>query len=205
VADVIGHQGGAFTLCVGAHARRDAETDLALAETDREASNASDATAPNVSIRLRGLEPATVTLARITRAQGCSGSRSVDEVVVGRQQRQPMADAKLCQQRIDGAQPHAGAAAAIAQFGGVDMVLPVGVEQRQRGKPFDDVLACARSGETPQQFLQHQPRGDDDLVALQGGAQRLDLRHVAIAVAAQGQRPDTGADEQGHLRERSAL
>ena len=57
MADVLGHQDPAFTLRVYAHAMREEETDLAFAEVGREASTASDPTAPSVSIRLRGLEP----------------------------------------------------------------------------------------------------------------------------------------------------
>ena len=57
VADVLGHQDPAFTLRVYAHAMRDEETDLAFAEIGRDASRNSASTAPNVSIRLQGLEP----------------------------------------------------------------------------------------------------------------------------------------------------
>ena len=47
----------AFTMRVYAHAMRDEETDLSFVEFDREESPGTGQTAPNVSIRLQGLEP----------------------------------------------------------------------------------------------------------------------------------------------------
>ena len=42
-----------------------------------------------------------------------------------------MADAKLCEQGVYGADLHAGTSATVAQLGGVDMVLPTWNKQRQ--------------------------------------------------------------------------
>ena len=57
IADVLGHRDPAFTMRVYAHAMRDEETDLSVAETGREASADAAATSPNVSMRLQALEP----------------------------------------------------------------------------------------------------------------------------------------------------
>ena len=48
-----------------------------------------------------------------------------DKVVVGRQQRQFVTNAELREQGVDGANLHTGATAAIAQFRGVNVILPV--------------------------------------------------------------------------------
>jgi len=61
VADVLGHRDPAFTMRVYAHAMRDEETDLSFVEFGREASPDAGQTAPNVSIRLQGLEPRSAT------------------------------------------------------------------------------------------------------------------------------------------------
>ena len=63
----------------------------------------------------------------------------------------------------------------------------------------------ARAGKSLQQFLQHEAARHDHVIALQGVAQSADLRHRCLLVAAKGKRPDAGADEKRHLRDRSAL
>jgi hypothetical protein len=53
----------------------------------------------------------------------------VPEVAIGRQHREIVADAKLREQRIDCTDLNAGTAASVAQFGGIDVVVPVRNEQ----------------------------------------------------------------------------
>ena len=83
-----------------------------------------------------------------------------------------MPDAKLGEQGVDGADLHAGATAAIAQIRGVDVILPVRCDERQRREPLDDVFARTRAGESLQQFLQDQSRSHDDFTDLKGAAKR---------------------------------
>ena len=129
----------------------------------------------------------------------------MDEVVVGREQGQVMTYAELRQQGVDRAHLNACTTADVAQLRSVDVILPVRAEERQRGKTLDDVFACTRSGETLKQFLQNEPRGHDDLVALEGVAQRANLRGGGDLVPTEGEGPDAGVDEQCHPRDRSAL
>ena len=116
-----------------------------------------------------------------------------------------MTDAELCEQGVDGADLHAGATASIAQFRGIDVILPVWSEERQGREPADDVVARTWAGKPLQQFLQDQPRGDDGFAALKGVAQREHCRGGRNLIATEGERPDAGIDEQCHRRERSAL
>lgn len=127
------------------------------------------------------------------------------KVTIRGQERELMTDAELSEQGVDGADLHPGAAAPIAQVRGVDMVLPIGSEERQGGEPLDDVLARARSGEPLQQLLQNQPRRHDDFPNFQSLAQRFHFRRAGGFVTAQRERPNARIDEQAHRRERSAL
>ena len=91
-----------------------------------------------------------------------------DEIVVGGKQGQLVTNAQLRKQRVYGADLHACAAAAVAQRSGVYVVLPVGREQRQGGKPVNDVCVGTRTGEYLQQFLQDHTRGHEGFAAFKG-------------------------------------
>ena len=93
-----------------------------------------------------------------------------DKVVIGRQQRQFVTNAELREQGVDGADLHTRATAAIAQFRGVDVILPVRSEERQGREPVDEVFARTRAGKPLQQFLQDEPRGHDGFAAFKGVA-----------------------------------
>ena len=79
-----------------------------------------------------------------------------------------MPDAELREKGVDCANLHAGATAVIAQFRGIDVILPVRSEERQGLEPVDDVFARAGSGESLQQLLQNHPCGDDEFAAFNG-------------------------------------
>ena len=74
--------------------------------------------------------------------------RDMDKILVGRKKGQSMTNADLRKQRIYRAGLHAGAAAFIAQFRRVDMVLPIRANKRQCTKPIDDVFASPRPGKS---------------------------------------------------------
>lgn len=116
-----------------------------------------------------------------------------------------MTNAKLREQGIDGTELDACATAGIPQFGGIDVIPAVGHQKRQCGEPVDDFLGGTRTNEALKQFLQDQATGDNGVFALQRIAQRNHLGAPGGGVAAKGQRPNTGIDEQGHYRDRSAL
>ena len=127
------------------------------------------------------------------------------EIVVGRQERKLVADAELREHGVDRADLQAGPATTISQVRGIDVILPVRGQKRQGGEPVDDVFARPRAGESLQQFLQNQPRGQDSVATFEGIAQRPHLWGRCGLVAAECKRPDTRIDEQAHERERSAL
>jgi len=94
-----------------------------------------------------------------------------------------MTNAELRDHGVDRADLQAGAAAAIAQLRSVDVILPIRADQWQGGKAFDDVLARTWTSETLKQFLQNEPCRHDDIVTLEGVAQRAYLRAGGILVS----------------------
>lgn len=90
---------------------------------------------------------------------------------------------KLRKKGVDRAHLNAGATTAVAQLCSVDVILPVRAEEWQGGESLDDVPARSRSGEPLKQLLQNEPRGHDNLLTLEGVAQRAHLRDGTILVA----------------------
>gem|GEM_PF-4254948 len=103
-----------------------------------------------------------------------------DKVVVGRQQRQSVTDAELREQSVDGADLHTGATAAITQFRGVNMILPVRGEERQGREPVDDVFTRTRTCEPLQQFLQNQSRRHKNTSGFSATINRCHSRRSAV-------------------------
>ena len=66
----------------------------------------------------------------------------VAEVFVGGQHRQIVANTQLRQEGVDRSDLNSGAAAAVAKFGRVHMIAPIGNEKRKGGKAIDD---CRRA------------------------------------------------------------
>ena len=116
-----------------------------------------------------------------------------------------MPDAELGDDRVDCANLHAGSAACVSQGGCGDMVLPVRLDQGERGESFDDLRVGPGSCEALKQFLQDQAGGDDDIASGESLFERLDLRFFSLDISPECERPDAGIDKEGHLRERSAL
>jgi hypothetical protein len=118
-----------------------------------------------------------------------------------------MADAQLCEHGVDRPDLHAAASARVPNAGSGDVVLTIGLDQRQGGEALDDLRLGLRAGKALQNFLQHETGRDHKIVAFQGVLQGLQLRLSGSRVPAKGQGPDAGVDEQGHQRrrERSAL
>ena len=117
-----------------------------------------------------------------------------------------MPDAKLREQRINGADPDTGLAAGIAQGCSTDVVVPIGLKQGQSSKAFDDPGLRLGAREALQQLLKNQAGRDDDLRTEQGILEMVDLRFGSFRIAAKSQRPDAGVNQKGHQRrDRSAL
>lgn len=130
----------------------------------------------------------------------------VGEVLVGGQECQFVADAELGEQGIDCSDLHASAAARRAECGRVDMILSIGLHQRQRGKAVDDLFSRLGAGKPLQQLLENEARRHDSLRPEQSLLQMPHLWLRADDVAPQCQRPNAGIDEKHHARRvRSAL
>ena len=110
-------------------------------------------------------------------------SRDADEVLVGGQQRQLVAQAELRQDRVDGSNLEPGPPAPIAQLRRFDVVLAIRRQQWKRCEAFDDLLACTRSGEPLQEILQHQARRHDSLTAFKSSLEHVDLGRRLDCVA----------------------
>src|SRR5258708_23575651 len=104
---------------------------------------------------------------------------SPDKVLVRREQRKFVTNTELCEQRIDSADLHPAATAAVSQLRGIDVVLAVGRNDRQRGESIDADFACTRTSKPLQQFLQDQSRGHNGFVALQGVAKHRSEEHTS--------------------------
>jgi len=85
------------------------------------------------------------------------------EVLVCSEERQIVADAELCKQRIDRANLDTGLATRIAQASCTDMVFPVGLKQRQSRETLDDLGTRLGTRETLQELLEDETRCDNDL------------------------------------------
>lgn len=128
-----------------------------------------------------------------------------DEVMIGRQQGQLVADAELREQRVNRSDLQSAPPAGIAQLRCRDMIVPVRSEERERREALDDQPASLGSGKALEQFLQHQAGRDDRITALERVDEGRDLGAFVRRITPQRQRPDAGIDEQTQDRERSAL
>lgn len=82
---------------------------------------------------------------------------SVNEVVVRGEQGQFVPAAELNEKCIDCPDLHTSPTAGVAHLGGCNVVVPVGGNDRQGLKPFNDCRCCTRSVEALQEFLKYQP------------------------------------------------
>jgi len=90
----------------------------------------------------------------------------VAEIVVCREHRHIVANAELRQQCIDRADLNSDAAAAVAQLRSLDVIAPIGNEQRQSRKPIEYPFAHSGAGKALHQFLQDQTGGEQSLAGL---------------------------------------
>jgi hypothetical protein len=73
-------------------------------------------------------------------------------------------------QGVNGPNLDPGAATAIAKLGSIDVIGAIGNKQRQRLKPFHNLLAGAWACEPLEQFLEYEPRGYDSFASPERGA-----------------------------------
>ncbi len=116
-----------------------------------------------------------------------------------------MPEAKLRQERIDRSDLDACAPAVIAQSGGFDVIRSIRNEERDRGEAIQDLRPGFRAQEALQKLLENDARGENQLAGLDRPDKCLHFTHRRRGLAPKGERPNTGIDEQAHLRLRSAL
>lgn len=132
-------------------------------------------------------------------------TRNVAEVVIGGKHRQAVSETKLREERIDRSGLDACAPAVIAQSGGFDVIRSIRNDERNRGEAIQELRLSFGAQEALQKLLQDKTRGEDQLTSLDGPDKRLHFTRRRGALAPKGERPDTGIDEQAHLRLRSSL
>ncbi len=129
----------------------------------------------------------------------------VPEVVVSRQQRQPVTDAQPGEQSVNRSDLDARTAAAVLQLGGPDVIVSVRNNEGNGRKAFKNLLTSRWSGKALQDLLQHQAGGDHGVSGFECPDQCAHFFGRRRTIASQRQRPYTGVDEQRQSRERSAL
>lgn len=127
------------------------------------------------------------------------------KIGVGGQHRQLEADAELCQERVDRSDLNAAPAAIVAKIRGRDVILAFGPQEWEGTETLDDRLASARPPKPLKQLLQDQPGGEHRLLPSEAAPELRELGCDVRPIAPQGERPDTGVDEEAQERDRSRL
>ena len=116
-----------------------------------------------------------------------------------------MTNAKLGEQGIDGSDLHAGAAAAVSQVRGLDVIAAVGNQERHGGEAIEYLRAGFRAREALLKFLEDEARRQDRLAGFDRPDQRPHLHGRGRRITQKRKRPDAGVDEEAQSRARSAL
>jgi hypothetical protein len=112
--------------------------------------------------------------------------------------------AQLREQGVDRPDLDSLGAASVPELGGLDVVMPIGGEHRQRVEVPDDLTAVTRTRQSLQDLLEYEACRDY-LASREFAPQFLNLRQLGRRVSTKRERPDAGVDEDRHLRERSFL
>lgn len=117
-----------------------------------------------------------------------------------------MPQAKLDQHCVNRSDLHPVASTRVAELGGLNVVLAIRLEERERGEPLNQLVAGLGSGEALEQFLKDQPSSEHLVCTFKSSSKHLDCLRRSISVASESQRPDGSVYEQAYdLRDRSAL
>jgi hypothetical protein len=127
------------------------------------------------------------------------------EVGIGCQHDELILDTKLRQKRIDGADLDSAAAAFVSQPRGGDVIFPGRDEECQGLEGVKDLRSIFWPLKTLKHFLKDQTRGENRAAALEELREVLDFSRTRGSIAAQGEGPDAGVDEEVHFLERSFL
>lgn len=87
-----------------------------------------------------------------------------------------MANCELRQQCVDRADLNASTPASTSKFSGLYVIRSICNQQRQCAEPINNDLAGARAGESLEQFLKNESRGNYRLAAVERRSQGADFR-----------------------------
>lgn len=132
------------------------------------------------SLEERNLNPSAFRRPNLQCCMFCN----MAEILIGCQHCQVIAQAELRQQRVDRPDLHTFAAALIAQFRRMNVVVAIRHDQRQGGKPLDDLVPALGAGETLQNFLEHEAGGEKRLTGFERPDQHCDFGASNRAVLA---------------------
>jgi hypothetical protein len=130
---------------------------------------------------------------------------NVLKVFVRRKHCEVVAYAQLGQQRVNGSDLHAIAAAVVPQSRSANVIVAIRHQQRHGGKAIENLIARLWAGEALEQFLKHEACSKQHLTGFDGADQCSDFVLRAGLVTSKRKGPNARIDEQAHFRARSAL
>ena len=101
-----------------------------------------------------------------------------------------MPQAKLNQYGVNSADLYTVPPAGIANLGSFDVVVAIGLQERQRSKPLDQLAACFGAGEALQQFLEDQTCCEYLICPFKSSSKYFYSLSRCLSVAAKRERPD---------------
>jgi hypothetical protein len=101
-----------------------------------------------------------------------------------------VAQAKLNQYRVNSADLYTVPPTSVANLGGIDVVVAIGLQECQRSKPLDQLAACLGPGKALQQFLEDQTCCEHLLCSFKSSSKYFYSLSRGLSVAAKRERPD---------------
>jgi hypothetical protein len=111
----------------------------------------------------------------------------------------------LCEERIDRSDLKAATAALVTKLCSGNVIFALGHDQGQGSESIEDLRSRFRAAESLEKFLKNQAGGENRSLALKSLGQEVHARIAVMPIAAQGERPDAGINEELQLRDRAAL
>jgi hypothetical protein len=98
--------------------------------------------------------------------------------------------AKLDQHCVNSADLCAVPPTSVANLGGFDVVVAIGLQECQRSKPLDQLPACLGPGEALQQFLEDETCCEHLICSFKSSSKYFYSLSRGLSVAAKRERPD---------------
>jgi hypothetical protein len=88
----------------------------------------------------------------------------------------------LNEQRVNGADLNAPPAACISNFGRLNVVVAIRLQEAQRAESLNQLVASLGSREALEEFLKHQARCEDLIASLKGLTQHLHFGNRVVGI-----------------------